>query len=171
VNWFRKGAGEFLWVGCGENVRVLKRILERVEGCGGAQETPIGYVPSRGALTLDGLNISRENRGGTARSTSRGLGRGTPGYQRVLREVWRTLARRIARRARPTLAKVGTAERRSLLGFDAAAHSDVNSTASSLRLRRICERDRATPAVSARHEWRVEYPLARLSCPAVLRPP
>jgi phosphoenolpyruvate carboxykinase (GTP) len=61
VNWFRKGAdGKFLWPGFGENVRVLKWILERVEGKGKAMETPIGYVPTEGAITLDGLNISRE---------------------------------------------------------------------------------------------------------------
>jgi phosphoenolpyruvate carboxykinase (GTP) len=61
VNWFRKGAdGKFLWPGFGENVRVLKWILERVEGRGGAEETPIGFVPSRNALTLDGLNLSTE---------------------------------------------------------------------------------------------------------------
>jgi phosphoenolpyruvate carboxykinase (GTP) len=59
VNWFRKGAdGKFLWPGFGDNVRVLKWILERVEGRGSAQETPIGHVPTRSALTLDGLNIS-----------------------------------------------------------------------------------------------------------------
>jgi phosphoenolpyruvate carboxykinase (GTP) len=59
VNWFRKGAdGKFLWPGYGENVRVLKWILERVEGRGAAHETPIGHVPARGALTLDGMNIS-----------------------------------------------------------------------------------------------------------------
>ena len=61
VNWFRKGAdGKFLWPGYGENVRVLKWILERVEGRGGAQETPIGYVPAKGGLTLDGLKVSDE---------------------------------------------------------------------------------------------------------------
>jgi phosphoenolpyruvate carboxykinase (GTP) len=61
VNWFRKGTdGKFLWPGFGDNVRVLKWILERVEGRGGAQETPIGYVPARNALTLDGLNISAD---------------------------------------------------------------------------------------------------------------
>ena len=60
VNWFRKGAdGKFLWPGYGENVRVLKWILERVEGTGGAAETPIGLVPSQNALTTDGLNVSR----------------------------------------------------------------------------------------------------------------
>jgi phosphoenolpyruvate carboxykinase (GTP) len=59
VNWFRKGAdGKFLWPGFGENVRVLKWILERVEGRGRGRETPIGFVPTRNALTLDGLNIS-----------------------------------------------------------------------------------------------------------------
>ena len=61
VNWFRKGAdGKFLWPGYGENVRVLKWILERVEGRGEARETPIGFVPGRTGLTLDGLKISPE---------------------------------------------------------------------------------------------------------------
>ena len=61
VNWFRKGAdGKFLWPGFGENVRVLKWILERVEGKGEAEETAIGYVPTRNGLTLDGLQMSPE---------------------------------------------------------------------------------------------------------------
>ena len=59
VNWFRKDAeGRFLWPGYGENVRVLKWILERVEGKGRAVESPIGLLPSPDGLTLDGLNIS-----------------------------------------------------------------------------------------------------------------
>jgi len=61
VNWFRRGAdGKFLWPGYGENVRVLKWILERVEGRGAAQETPIGYVPAKNGLTLDGMKIANE---------------------------------------------------------------------------------------------------------------
>jgi len=60
VNWFRKGNdGKFLWPGYGENVRVLKWILERIEGRAAATETPIGCVPATNALTLDGLDISR----------------------------------------------------------------------------------------------------------------
>jgi phosphoenolpyruvate carboxykinase (GTP) len=62
VNWFRKGPdGKFLWPGYGENVRVLKWILERVEGNGHAEETPIGHVPTRNALTLDGLTLPSES--------------------------------------------------------------------------------------------------------------
>jgi len=61
VNWFRRGGdGKFLWPGYGENARVLKWILERVQGSGKAAETPIGYVPSEDAITLDGLDVSRE---------------------------------------------------------------------------------------------------------------
>ncbi len=61
VNWFRKGSnGKLLWPGFGENVRVLKWILERVEGTGKATETPIGFVPAPGALTLEGLDIPQE---------------------------------------------------------------------------------------------------------------
>jgi phosphoenolpyruvate carboxykinase (GTP) len=61
VNWFRRGAdGNFLWPGYGENARVLKWILERVQGRGRAEETPIGLVPAADALTLDSLDISRD---------------------------------------------------------------------------------------------------------------
>jgi phosphoenolpyruvate carboxykinase (GTP) len=59
VNWFRKNAaGEFLWPGYGENMRVLLWIMERVEGGGGATETPIGFVPSLNALNREGLPVS-----------------------------------------------------------------------------------------------------------------
>ena len=54
VNWFRKDAnGKFLWPGYGENMRVLKWIIERVEGKGAARETPLGNVPA--SLDMNGL--------------------------------------------------------------------------------------------------------------------
>ena len=60
VNWFRRGAdGKFLWPGYGDNVRVLKWIVERVRGGGRAQETPIGWIPAPGALDTQGLSLSR----------------------------------------------------------------------------------------------------------------
>ena len=58
VNWFRRGDdGRFLWPGFGENSRVLKWIVERLEGRGSAVETPIGHVPTPDALDLTGLDL------------------------------------------------------------------------------------------------------------------
>jgi len=57
VNWFRKGAdGKFLWPGYGDNIRVLKWIFERLEGTAGAVETPIGFIPSKNAIDISGLD-------------------------------------------------------------------------------------------------------------------
>jgi phosphoenolpyruvate carboxykinase (GTP) len=59
VNWFRKSAsGRFLWPGFGENSRVLKWIVDRLNGDADAVETPIGYLPAPGSLDLDGLDLS-----------------------------------------------------------------------------------------------------------------
>jgi phosphoenolpyruvate carboxykinase (GTP) len=60
VNWFRKDTdGRFLWPGFGDNSRVLKWVLERVEGRGGATDTPIGRVPTTDALDTSGLDIDQ----------------------------------------------------------------------------------------------------------------
>jgi phosphoenolpyruvate carboxykinase (GTP) len=59
VNWFRKDAeGRFLWPGYGENSRVLKWVVERVQGTAKAVDTPIGRLPASGALDLSGLDVS-----------------------------------------------------------------------------------------------------------------
>ena len=61
VNWFRRDEdGDFLWPGFGENSRVLKWIVERIDGQAEATETPIGHVPTPGALDTDGLDVSEE---------------------------------------------------------------------------------------------------------------
>ena len=59
VNWFRTGRdGKFLWPGFGDNLRVLEWILDRVDGKGEAEETPIGYIPKRNAIDLTGLELA-----------------------------------------------------------------------------------------------------------------
>jgi phosphoenolpyruvate carboxykinase (GTP) len=61
VNWFRRDdGGGFLWPGFGENGRVLKWIIERLEGRAAAAETPIGRVPTAEALDVDGLGLTPE---------------------------------------------------------------------------------------------------------------
>ncbi|MBV9845133.1 MAG: phosphoenolpyruvate carboxykinase (GTP), partial [Kutzneria sp.] len=60
VNWFRRGDDKrFLWPGFGENSRVLKWAIERIEGKAAAEETPIGRVPTADDLDLSGLSASR----------------------------------------------------------------------------------------------------------------
>ena len=59
VNWFRKDAnGRFLWPGYGENSRVLKWVVERVQGTATAIDTPIGRLPAPGALDMSGLDVN-----------------------------------------------------------------------------------------------------------------
>lgn len=58
VNWFRRGDdGRFLWPGFGENSRVLKWIVDRIEHKAGGATTPIGTVPAVEDLDLDGLDV------------------------------------------------------------------------------------------------------------------
>jgi phosphoenolpyruvate carboxykinase (GTP) len=59
VNWFRQDQdGKFLWPGFGENLRVLRWIIERCEDRVAAVETPIGYLPEAGAIDITGLAVS-----------------------------------------------------------------------------------------------------------------
>ena len=61
VNWFRTDErGAFIWPGFGENMRVLKWIIDRCHGTADAAETPLGYLPAPGALDTAGLDLSTE---------------------------------------------------------------------------------------------------------------
>ncbi len=61
VNWFRregaKGDGSFLWPGFGENGRVLKWVVDRIEGRAAARDTAIGRVPTYGGIDTTGLDL------------------------------------------------------------------------------------------------------------------
>ncbi|MFA5565715.1 MAG: phosphoenolpyruvate carboxykinase (GTP) [Acidimicrobiia bacterium] len=59
VNWFRKDdSGKFIWPGFGDNIRVLKWVLERLDGTAEAVETPIGFVPTPDAIDRSGIDVS-----------------------------------------------------------------------------------------------------------------
>ncbi|MCM2313988.1 MAG: phosphoenolpyruvate carboxykinase domain-containing protein, partial [Thermoanaerobaculia bacterium] len=61
VNWFRKDAkGNFVWPGFGDNMRILKWIIERARGRGRAHETPLGWAPAYEDIEWQGLDFSKE---------------------------------------------------------------------------------------------------------------
>lgn len=61
VNWFRKDKeGNFIWPGFGQNMRVLKWIVDKVHGEANAIESPIGWMPKYSDLEWKGLNFSQE---------------------------------------------------------------------------------------------------------------
>ncbi|HEX9662892.1 MAG TPA: phosphoenolpyruvate carboxykinase (GTP), partial [Candidatus Binatia bacterium] len=62
VNWFQRSErGRFLWPGFGENLRVLRWVIERAKGGGQADETAIGYLPKASSLSGPGLEISKSD--------------------------------------------------------------------------------------------------------------
>ena len=59
VNWFRQDeGGKFLWPGFGDNLRVLRWIIDRCKGTAKATETPIGALPAAGELDVEGLDLA-----------------------------------------------------------------------------------------------------------------
>ncbi|XP_048878886.1 phosphoenolpyruvate carboxykinase, cytosolic [GTP] [Brienomyrus brachyistius] len=57
VNWFRKSqSGRFLWPGYGENIRVLQWMFQRLDGEVGVVPSAVGYLPTKGAINLKGLD-------------------------------------------------------------------------------------------------------------------
>jgi len=61
VNWFRKDEnGKFMWPGFSQNMRVLKWVVDRVNGNGNAVKSPLGHMPTHADITWDGLEFDND---------------------------------------------------------------------------------------------------------------
>ena len=61
VNWFRRDTdGRFLWPGFGENLRVLRWVIDRCEDRVDADTLPIGYLPKAGTIDIEGIDVSSD---------------------------------------------------------------------------------------------------------------
>jgi phosphoenolpyruvate carboxykinase (GTP) len=61
VNWFRKDdKGSFVWPGFGDNMRVLKWIVEKIHGKSNAVESPIGWMPHYDDIDWSGSDFSKQ---------------------------------------------------------------------------------------------------------------
>ncbi|HEX8909161.1 MAG TPA: phosphoenolpyruvate carboxykinase (GTP) [Anaeromyxobacteraceae bacterium] len=108
VNWFRKGQdGKFLWPGYGDNMRVLKWMLDRCQEKVGATETPLGYTPRQGDLDVRGLEHAD-----VAGATRIDLGEWTGELESQaewFQKIGKTLPRQLEQRRLDLLAKVKAA--------------------------------------------------------------
>jgi len=89
VNWFRRDEnGKFLWPGFGENARVLKWIVERVNGDGHAMETSIGWMPRYEDIDWTGLEFSREQWDHLMEIDNETLMAQTLGHEELFLKLW-----------------------------------------------------------------------------------
>ena len=127
VNWFRRDEdGRFLWPGYGENSRVLKWVFERVDGTANAVETPIGYLPTPGALDTDGLDVSDDD-------LATLLSVDTDGWKAAIPQIEAHYAQfgdKLPGDARPAAGKLATAARRPC---QARRTPDAESPATEVR--------------------------------------
>jgi phosphoenolpyruvate carboxykinase (GTP) len=89
VNWFRKGAaGEWLWPGFGENMRVLAWIVDRVHGRGHGRESALGWMPRQEDLDWEGLEMPPERWDELMRVDKATLLSQTLGHEELFLKLW-----------------------------------------------------------------------------------
>jgi phosphoenolpyruvate carboxykinase (GTP) len=89
VNWFRKDEnGKFLWPGFGENARVLKWMVERVNGLAHAKETPLGWMPSYSDLDWEGLDFTEQDWAELMKVDTSALKAQALGHEALFLELW-----------------------------------------------------------------------------------
>jgi phosphoenolpyruvate carboxykinase (GTP) len=100
VNWFRRGPdGKFLWPGYGENMRVLKWVIDRCRGRAGAVESALGWMPRAGDLEWTGLDPGVRSRYGELMSIDRELWvKELARHQELLSKLGDKLPKDLARR-------------------------------------------------------------------------
>jgi phosphoenolpyruvate carboxykinase (GTP) len=112
VNWFRKSAdGKWLWPGYGDNMRVLKWMLDRCAGKAPAQETPIGFVPRPADVDTTGLAPGEADIAGALHIDMKEWGEELESQKEWFDKLGKTLPRELEDLRQKLLAEVKAAAR------------------------------------------------------------
>jgi len=96
VNWFRRtDDGKWLWPGFGENMRVLKWIVQRVNGCAHASETALGWMPRYEDIDWEGLEFSREDWEALMAVDAQTLQAQTLGHEELFIKLWNRMPKEL----------------------------------------------------------------------------
>ncbi len=97
VNWFRKtGDGKWLWPGFGENARVLKWIVQRVNGESHANETALGWMPRYDDIDWSGLEFAKEDWNQLMKIDGETLRTQTLGHEELFLKLWDHMPKEMA---------------------------------------------------------------------------
>jgi phosphoenolpyruvate carboxykinase (GTP) len=107
VNWFQRDGSSYLWPGFGENMRILKWIVDRVHRRAGAVETPLGFMPRLTDIGWDGMSMDPERFGKLTHVDAEGWREEIQQHREFLKQFGQKIPQQFGRVQEEILSKLG----------------------------------------------------------------